>query len=259
MFRLGSHTPGAGSAKSHRNHNSPLQMVVWRPQIDLLLPSWSGLVIERQLLVGRFSRELLVAQMVKCLSTMRETWVQSLGQEDLLEKEMATHSSILAWKTPWMVEPGRLQSIGLQSWTRLSNFTFTCNSKDTRGLWTIAGSRGPRHRFSLFLSACFWIGLTMYFGISQKLTVCTHTVSLLQVHESPFFHNQLNRTLFTEVLGNLPEPASVNMLFKTLTATILPICSPSQSSHVSYLISVSSVSSTMPGIGLIVKQCLLNE
>ena len=47
MFRLGSHTPGAGSAKSHRNHNSPLQMVVWRPQIDLLLPSWSGLVIER--------------------------------------------------------------------------------------------------------------------------------------------------------------------------------------------------------------------
>ena len=47
----------------------------------------------------------LVAQMVKRLPTMRETWVQSLGQEDLLEKEMATHSSILAWKIPWMVEP----------------------------------------------------------------------------------------------------------------------------------------------------------
>ena len=43
---------------------------------------------------------------------MRETQVQSLGQEDLLEKEMATHSSILAWKIPWMVEPGRLQSMG---------------------------------------------------------------------------------------------------------------------------------------------------
>ena len=42
----------------------------------------------------------LVAQMVKCLPTMRETWVQSLGQEDLLEKEMATHSSILTWKNP---------------------------------------------------------------------------------------------------------------------------------------------------------------
>ena len=41
-------------------------------------------------------------------------WVQSLGQEDLLEKEMATHSSIIAWKIPWMEEPGRLQSMGLQ-------------------------------------------------------------------------------------------------------------------------------------------------
>ena len=56
----------------------------------------------------------LVAQMVKHLPIMRETWVQSLGWEDLLEKEMATHSSILAWKIPWMEEPGRLQSMGLQ-------------------------------------------------------------------------------------------------------------------------------------------------
>ena len=54
----------------------------------------------------------LVAQMVKCLPAMRETWVQSLGQEDLLEKEMATHSSILAWKIPWTEESGRLQSMG---------------------------------------------------------------------------------------------------------------------------------------------------
>ena len=56
----------------------------------------------------------LVAQTVKRLPTMRETWVQSLGREDLLEKEMATHSSILAWKAPWMDEPGRLQSMGSQ-------------------------------------------------------------------------------------------------------------------------------------------------
>ena len=56
----------------------------------------------------------LVAQMVKRLPTMQETWVQSLGREDLLEKEMATHSSILAWKIPWMEELGRLQSMGLQ-------------------------------------------------------------------------------------------------------------------------------------------------
>ena len=49
--------------------------------------------------------------MVKRLHTMQETWVQSLGWEALLEKEMATHSSILAWKTPWTEEPGRLQSM----------------------------------------------------------------------------------------------------------------------------------------------------
>ena len=53
-------------------------------------------------------QELSVAQMVKHLPTMQKTWVQSLGREDLLEKEMATHSSILAWKIPWTEEPGRL-------------------------------------------------------------------------------------------------------------------------------------------------------
>ena len=56
----------------------------------------------------------LVAQMVKRLPTMWETWVQSLGREDPLEKEMATHSSILGWKIPWTEEPGGLQSMGSQ-------------------------------------------------------------------------------------------------------------------------------------------------
>ena len=56
----------------------------------------------------------MVAQTVKRLPTMRETRVRSLGQEDPLEKEMATHSSILAWKMPWTEEPVRLQSMGLQ-------------------------------------------------------------------------------------------------------------------------------------------------
>ena len=55
-----------------------------------------------------------MAQTVKRLPTVRETQVQSLGRKDLLEKEMATHSSILAWKTPWTEEPGRLQSMGSQ-------------------------------------------------------------------------------------------------------------------------------------------------
>ena len=51
--------------------------------------------------------------MVKSLSVMQETWVQSLGQEDPLEKEMATHSSILAWRILWMEEAGGLQSVGV--------------------------------------------------------------------------------------------------------------------------------------------------
>ena len=55
-----------------------------------------------------------MAQTVKRLPTVPETRFQSLGGEDLLEKEMATHSSILAWKIPWMEEPGRLQSMGSQ-------------------------------------------------------------------------------------------------------------------------------------------------
>ena len=61
------------------------------------------------------SQASLVAQMVKNLSAMQETWVRSLGWEDPLQKGMATHSSILAWRTPWTEEPGGLQSMGLQT------------------------------------------------------------------------------------------------------------------------------------------------
>ena len=55
-----------------------------------------------------------MAQVVKTLPAMWKTWVQSLGREDLLEEDMATHSSILAWRIPWTEEPGGLQSRGLQ-------------------------------------------------------------------------------------------------------------------------------------------------
>ena len=57
----------------------------------------------------------LVAQSVKNLLATQETWVRFLGQEDTLETEMASHSSIPAWRVPWTEEPGRLQSTGLQS------------------------------------------------------------------------------------------------------------------------------------------------
>ena len=77
--------------------------MVWPPKRYLITSYWLG-----------FCRASLVAQMVKRMSAMQETWVRSLGWEDTLEKEMATHSSTLAWKIPWTEEPGRLQSMGSQ-------------------------------------------------------------------------------------------------------------------------------------------------
>ena len=73
-----------------------------------------------------------MAQTVKRLPIMRETWVQSLGREDLLEKEMATHSSILAGRIPWMEEPGGLQSTGRKEsdMTERLHFHFSLSKVD---------------------------------------------------------------------------------------------------------------------------------
>ena len=72
----------------------------------------------------------MVAQRLKCLPAMQETWVLSLGQEDPLEKEMATHSSILAWRIPWTEEPGGLQFTGSQrvghDWVTSLTYLFKC-------------------------------------------------------------------------------------------------------------------------------------
>ena len=70
------------------------------------------------------AQQALVAQMVKNLPAVQETQVQSLGWEDPLEKRMATHASIVAWRIPRTEEPGRLQSMSCMSWTRLSNSHF---------------------------------------------------------------------------------------------------------------------------------------
>ena len=77
------------------------------------LPAFKS-CLSRLLIMSILFWTSLVAQIVKSLSTMRETWVQSLGREDSLEKEMATHSSTLAWKVPWTVELGA----GYCSWGR---------------------------------------------------------------------------------------------------------------------------------------------
>ena len=77
----------------------------------------------------------LVTPMVKTLPATQETGIRSLGREDPLEKEMATHSSILAWRTPWTEEPGRLQSMGSQKvrhdWVTNTNWSFTFSLSDS--------------------------------------------------------------------------------------------------------------------------------
>ena len=80
----------------------------------LILFPVCGLPIHCLIMILRKDKTSLVAQTLKHLSTMRETRVRSLGWEDPLEKEMATHSNTIAWKIPWMEEPGRLQSMRLQ-------------------------------------------------------------------------------------------------------------------------------------------------
>ena len=85
--------------------SSDMQEYVWFFSHPLLESFWEYAPVKGA---------LLVAQMVKHLPIMQETLVWSLGQEDPLEKEMATHSSTLAWRIPWMEKPGELQSMGSQ-------------------------------------------------------------------------------------------------------------------------------------------------
>ena len=88
-------------------------------QVDLgLIPALGRSPGEGKVHPLQYSWASLVAQLVKTLPAMQETWVQSLGWEDPLEKGKATHSSILAWRIPWREEPGGLQSMGSQSRTR---------------------------------------------------------------------------------------------------------------------------------------------
>ena len=80
------------------------------------LHTWINANPKNNIIRSRFKNvwASLVAQMVKILPAMKETWVQPLGGEDPLEEGMATHSSILAWRIPWTEEPGGLQSVGSQ-------------------------------------------------------------------------------------------------------------------------------------------------
>ena len=113
---------GGGRIQSQTYHSPPLSILFLVSHKDVITRSkylyckWAQLTfVEFFKILGLpWWQASLVAQRLKCLSTMRETWVQSLGWEDPLEKEMATHFSILAWRIPWTEEPGRLQSTRLQ-------------------------------------------------------------------------------------------------------------------------------------------------
>ena len=89
------------------------------------IPPLISLISQKIYFVKTCTRASLVAKLVKNLPAKQETQVQSLGQEDSLEKEMVTHSSILAWSIPWTEEPGRLQSMGLQESDRTERLTLT--------------------------------------------------------------------------------------------------------------------------------------
>ena len=125
-----------------------------------------------------FSSKSLVAQMVKHLPTMRETRVQSLGWEDPLEKVMATHSSTLAWKIPWMEEYGRLRSMGSQ---RVGQDWATSHS-----LFWLPFSLRP-FLGSFFIKPLVW-GLS-HFSIHFATEVIILTVLLFYPHAIISCHN----------------------------------------------------------------------
>ena len=105
---------GESAADPETESSSPYMRCGARPSVQAASSA------SNQVLASLFKRcrhchwKLKLAQRLKCLPAMRETWVRSLGREDPLEKEMAPHSSILAWRIPWMEEPGGLQSTGSQ-------------------------------------------------------------------------------------------------------------------------------------------------
>ena len=132
------------------NKGSELRNSAWRPfSQEALWSMWTSEIPELYFLcvcVRIFFlilhcsvvnlQAFLVAQMVKNLPAMQETWVWSPGQEDPLEKEMATHSSILAWRIPWTKGPSGLQSMGSQrAGHGLSNHYFHFHSKRNQEEW----------------------------------------------------------------------------------------------------------------------------
>ena len=148
-------------------HNSQDMETIWCPSTDEWIKMWYI-----------YTGTSLMAQSVKNLPTMQETWVRSLGQEDSLENGTATHSSILAWRIPWTEEPGRLQSMGSQkvrhNWANFHFLSFTyiysrillshkkeqnnaiCNSMDATRDYHTKWSKSKRERWILYDVTYMW-------------------------------------------------------------------------------------------------------
>ena len=148
------------------------------------------------IVLHQIHRASLMAQRVKSLPAMQETQVQSLGQEDPLQKEMATHSSIPAWRIPWTEEPGGLQSTGSQSRTRLSDFPFTFLSSMSSGILRQNVVISLDHVFCNLL-ICFSAAAIMPLAFQPAGS------SVPSSHSSPLLHRTQN--LLHTCPGNLPR------------------------------------------------------
>ena len=132
------------------------------------------------------TRASLVAQMVRHLPAMQETWVRFLGQEDPLEKEMAIHSSTLAWKIPWMEEPDRLQSMGSQrvrhDWaTSLSLFLLL------RCFWIPPLPRPRTHHHRCLLKDLILSQVSSFFSLFVPFYEAKDADSLSLIVTKPFY------------------------------------------------------------------------
>ena len=130
-----------------------------------------------------FQGASLVAQRLKCLPGMRETQVQSLGREDPLEKEMATHSSTLAWRIPWREEPGRLQSTGSQrvgqDWATSLSLSFKVDWFD---LLAVQGTLKSLLQYHNLKTSILWCSAFFMVQLSQPYYWKNHSFDYMDLH-----------------------------------------------------------------------------
>ena len=140
----------------------------------------------------------LVAQRLKHLPGMRETWVRSLGREDPLEKEMATHSSTLAWRIPWRKEPSRPQSMG--SHDNINNWLKKTNGELEKNL-IIEEFNEELRELEYYLSSCCEQSSLMYAKTSKtikrnRMLANLQSISPKVNNYSDFYHVSTNLLLF---------------------------------------------------------------